>query len=303
MAHKHSIAPLSWPNELGRRAALSSRPSPRRGSAARRRPGRGPPSPGVRRDCGRDVREQPHARQRRPARTACRRRSVRSVRGTTRAAAARPARRWPALRGRTAPSARGTSVGTDSTSSDCRNRTLLAWSGESTCSKSPPAARPQLRLLLPSKYARLCLAEPAGHAQPARRRRPACLPQPDVRVDEDVQPLLRSDAGEVADRERRLGPRLRRLAVALEVDAGDRRRRSSPAGGRGSRPCSRRSTRHVAMKPSHVPAVARGSGRSPAARCSAGRASRKMSSPWSVPTTGTPSRAFSAGPCRRAGRW
>ena len=52
------------------------------------------------------------------------------------------------------------------------------------------------------------LAEPAGGSQ-LRRRRVGLLPQVNERIDQVVEPLLGADAGEVADRERRLGARRR----------------------------------------------------------------------------------------------
>ena len=62
-------------------------------------------------------------------------------------------------------------------------------------------------------------AEPAGGAEPARRRG-RHFPQTDERLREGVQPLLRGDAGEVADGVRRLGALGARAAVAFEAQPG-----------------------------------------------------------------------------------
>ena len=199
-------------------------------------------------------------------------------RETTRGPAARPARRWPAPPGRTAPLARGRS-------SAPRARRATAgtgpcWRGRATRrtrSRRPGRRRRGVRRTL-VEVRPVLRAEPAGGAQPARRR-VRRLPQPDERVGQDVQPLLRRDAGEVADRVRRLGPRLAGRAVAGEVDPRQDRRRSRSAAGRGSRPCGRRSSRRWRCSRRRA-GRSPGSARWPAARCSGRRASRKMSSPW-----------------------
>ncbi len=87
---------------------------------------------------------------------------------------------------------------------------MLAWSGDSTMLEGVgqgPLLSDRLTKLV--EIGLVVLAEPAGDAQPepfgARH-----LPQQDERLDQVVQALLRTDAGEVAD-----GERLDRLRAVL----------------------------------------------------------------------------------------
>ncbi len=139
----------------------------------------------------------------RPGRPAARRRSARSVRGTTRVAAAPPGTPFAHASSTYSPFGSRYTVGTESTSMDWRNRTLSACVGHSTCSKSPPALPRRFGDLLIEERA-VVLAEPAAGLE-SRSRRAGRLPQTDERIDEVVEPLLGADAGEVADGERLFG--------------------------------------------------------------------------------------------------